>query len=80
MASNMIFAIHLDASHLSEPGSKSRAAGSFYMNQKEDRGVNNGTILTLSKIIKHVLGSAGESEIAALLYNYKAAIRLNLAL
>jgi Fe-S cluster biosynthesis and repair protein YggX len=80
MASDMILAIHSDASHLSEPGSKSRAAGHFYVTQKDDRDINNGTILTLSKIIKHVMGSAGESEIAALFYNCKAAIPLKIAL
>ena len=50
------------------------------MTQKDNRDINNGTILTLSKIIKHVMGSAGESEIAALFYNCKAAIPLRLAL
>ena len=80
MASDMILAIHSDASHLSEPGSKSRAAGHFYVTQKEDRDINNRTKLTLSKIIKHVMGSAGESEIAALFYNCKAAIPLKIAL
>ena len=50
------------------------------MTQKENRDINNGTILTLSKIIKHVMGSAGESEIAALFYNCKAAIPLKIAL
>ena len=77
MASDMILAIHSDASHLSEPGSKSRAAGHFYVAQKDDRDINNGTILTLSKLITHVMGSAGESEIAALFYSFKAAIPLN---
>merc|ERR1712086_720537 len=80
MASDMILAIHSDASHLSEPGSTSRAAGHFYVTQKDDRDINNGTILTLSKIIKHVMGSAGESEVAALYYNCKSAIPLRTSL
>ena len=42
--------------------------------------MNNGAVVTLSKIIKHVMGSASESEVAALFYNCKAAIPLRLAL
>ena len=80
MASDMILALHSDASHLSEALSKSRAAGHFYLTQKDDRDINNGTILTLSKIIKHVMGSAGESEVAALFYNCKAALPLRITL
>ena len=80
MASDMILAINLDASHLLETGSKSRLAGYFYVIQKDDRDTNNGTILILSKIINHVMGSAGESQIVALFYNFKAAIPLKLAL
>ena len=80
IASDMILALHSDASHLSEPGSKSRAAGHFYLTSNDDRDLNNGAILTLSKIIKHVMGSASESEVAALFYNCKAALPLRLAL
>ena len=42
--------------------------------------MNNGAVVTLSKIIKHVMGSASESEVAALFYNCKVAIPLRLAL
>jgi hypothetical protein len=79
-ASDMILALHSDASHLSEPLSKSRAAGHFYLTNKDERDIDNGAILTLSKIIKHVMGSAGESEVAALYYNCKSAIPLRTAL
>ena len=74
IASDMILALHSDAWHLSEPGFKSRAAGHFYLTQNDGRDLNNGTVLTLSKIIKHVMGSASESEIAALFYNCKLAL------
>ena len=79
-ASDMILALHSDASHLSEPGSKSRAAGHFYLTKNDGQDLNNGAILTLSKIIKHVMGSASESEVAALFYNCKAALPLRIAL
>ena len=73
-ASDMILALHSYASHLSEVGSKSRAAGHHYSAAKSDHDLNNGAILTLSKIIKYVMGSAGESEVAALYYNCKSAL------
>ena len=79
-AIDMILALHSDASHLSEPISKSRAAGHYYLTQKSDLNINNGAILTLSKIIKHVMGSAGESEVAALYYNCKGSLPLQTGL
>ena len=76
----MVLALHSDASHLSEPGSKSRAAGHFYLTNNGTKDLDNGTILTLSKIIKHVMGSAGESEMASLYYNCKNAVPLKTTL
>ena len=80
VASDMILALHLDASYLSEPESKIRAGGYFYLTSKGHKDTNNGAILTLSKIIKHVMTSASESEVAALFYNCKAAVPLRIAL
>ena len=62
LASNMILALHPDASYLSEPESKSRAAGYFYLSNKNNDSLANGAVLTLSKIIKHVMTSASEAE------------------
>ena len=47
---------------------------------KTDRESNNGAILKLSKIIKHVMSSASEAETAALFLNCKAAIPLRIVL
>ena len=41
---------------------------------------NNGAVLTLSKVIKHVMTSASEAEIAALFLSCKAALPLRIAL
>ena len=46
------------------------------MGKINDESFDNGTILTLSKIIKHVMTSASEAETAALFYNCKAATPL----
>ena len=79
-ASDMILALHSDGSYLSEPNSKSRAAGHYYLTNKGTQDLNNGAILTLTKIIKHVMGSAGETEVASLYYNCKNAVVLRRAL
>ena len=80
MASDIIFTLHSDASYLSEPGAKSRAGDHFYLKNKTDRDTNNGAVLILSKIIKHLMTSASEAEIAALFLNCKTAIPLMIAL
>ena len=50
------------------------------MTNRDNKDLNNGAILTLTKIIKHVMGSAGETEVASLYYNCKNAITLRRAL
>jgi hypothetical protein len=80
VASDMILALHSDASYLSEPGARSRAAGHFFLGKLNDESFDNGAILTLSKIIKHVMSSASEAETAALFYNCKAAAPLRVTL
>ena len=80
MSSDMILALHLDASYLSEPESKSISAGHFYLTKNKDETFNNGAVMTLSDVIKHVLASVSEAENAALFYNCKSAIPLRLTL
>jgi len=54
-ACDMILAIHTDASYLSKLSEKSRAVGHFYLTNKKDEDFNNGAILMLPSIIKHVI-------------------------
>jgi hypothetical protein len=70
----------MDASYLSEPGGKSRAAGHFYLSNPNDKDFNNGTILTLSTIIKHIMSSASKAKLAALYYGCKLAAPLQTTL
>jgi len=79
-ACDMILAVHTDASYLSKLGGKSRAAGHFYLTNQNDEDFNNGTILTLSSIIKHVMSSASEAELAALHYGCKQAAPIRVTL
>ena len=61
VASDMMLALHSDTSYLSEPESKSRAAGHFFLGKQNNESFNNGAIMTLSKIIKYVMSSASEA-------------------
>ena len=73
---DMVLSVHTDASYLSEPGGKSRAAGHFYLSNRNDKDFNNGAILTLSTIIKHIMSSASKAELATLYYGCKLAAPL----
>jgi hypothetical protein len=69
----MVLSVHMDVSYLSKPISKSQAAGHFYLSNCNDKDFNNGAILTLSTIIKHLMSSASEAELAVLYYGCKLA-------
>ena len=67
-ASAMVLAAHSDASFLTEPKSRSRAGAHIFLSEDEPIPRNNGPVLTISQIIKFVMASAAEAELAAL-YN-----------
>ena len=71
-ASDMILYVHSDASYLSEPRSKSRVGGIFYLGNKDDPtriDRPNGPIHVETRILKHVVSAASEAEIGALFHN-----------
>jgi hypothetical protein len=76
LASDMRLVVHSDASYLSESKARSRAAGHFYLANQSNEDLNNGAILTLSTIIRHVVASAAEAELAALFFNAREAVPL----
>jgi hypothetical protein len=69
----MILTDHTDASYLSKAGGKSRAAGHFYLTNQNNENFNNGAVLTLLAIIKHVMSSMSKAELSALYYGCKMA-------
>jgi hypothetical protein len=79
-ACDMILAVHTDASYLSEIGGKRRAPGHFYLTNRNVEDFNNGAVLTLSSIIKHVMSSASETKLAALYYGCKQAAPIRVTL
>ena len=65
-ASDMVLAVHSDASYHSEPQARSRAGGHFFLSSDTVHPPNNGAILTIAKVIKNVMSSAAEAELGAL--------------
>ncbi len=70
-ASNMVLAVHSDASYLSKLKACSHAGRHMFMAGREDIPTNNGAILNISQIIRAVMSSAVEAELGALFINAK---------
>ena len=79
-ASAMVLAAHSDASFLTEPGSRSRAGAHIFLTEEDPIPRTNGPVLTLSQIIKFVMASAAEAELAALYITAREMIPLRNAL
>jgi hypothetical protein len=79
-ASNMVLAIHSDASYLSEPKARSRAGGHFFLTENDEDPRDNGAIHSLAKIIKAVMSSAAEAELGGLFLNAKMAVPIRTTL
>jgi hypothetical protein len=65
-ASNMVLAGNSDASYSSKPKAQSQAGGHFFLSSNTTAPPNNGAILTIAHIIKNVMSSATEAELAGL--------------
>jgi hypothetical protein len=72
--SDMILAIHSDASYLSKAEACSRVGGHFFCSSNTKDPPNNGAILNISKILNAVISSAAEAELGALYINACEAI------
>jgi hypothetical protein len=72
--SDMVLAVHSDASYLSEPAARSRAGGHFFCSANVDDPPNNGAVLNISKILKAVMSSAAKAKLGALYINAREAI------
>jgi len=86
-ASDMILHVESDASYLSEPKARSRAAGYHYLSNKPPTTPDqnyiptpNGAIHVGVQILKEVCSSAAETELAALFHNGKDACPIRTAL
>jgi hypothetical protein len=75
-ASNMVLAIHSNASYLFEPEALSQAGGHMFMAGQEEIPTNFGTVLKILQIIRAVMSSAAEPELSALFINAKTAVSM----
>ena len=76
-ASDMILAVHSDASYISEPTAHSRAGSHFFLSSNADISPNNGAILNIAHIIKHVMASTTKAELAALYITVPKVVYIN---
>ena len=65
-ASDMKLAAHSDVSYLSEPKARSRVGDHFFLSSDTQVPANNRAVLNIAHIIKHVMSSATEADLAAL--------------
>ena len=72
----MILTVHSDAGYCNEKNSRSRAGGHFYLSNGENDAPNNGAILMIATIIKAVMSSVAEAELAAVYLNGREAVYL----
>jgi hypothetical protein len=82
-ASDMVMNIHSDASYLSEPGSRSRTCGHFFMGSVPKTGQPiklNGAFYVNTSIMRFVVASAAEAELGALFRNCQDGIIFRLTL
>jgi hypothetical protein len=65
-ASNMVLAVHSNASYLSKPKVWSWVGGHFFLSSNTTVPPNNGAILNIAHIIKKVMSSAIKAQLAGL--------------
>ena len=75
-ASDMKLAAHSDASYLSELKTRSRTGGHFFLSSDATAPHNNGAVLNITHIIKHVMTYATEAELDALYIMAREAVYL----
>ena len=74
--SDMILAAHADAGFLNESRARSRAGAHIFFSENDPKLRLNGPILTIAQIIKTVMASAAEAEMAELFITEKKMISL----
>ena len=74
--SDMILAAHADAGFLNESRARSRSGTHTFLSENEPKPKLNGPVLTIAQIIKTVMASAAEAEMAALFITAKKMIPL----
>jgi hypothetical protein len=76
-SSDMILAVHSDASYLSKANARSRVGGHFFCSTNVSDPPNNGAVLNISKIPKAIMSSAAKAELEALYINVNKAVPMH---
>ncbi len=79
-ASNMVLAVHSNASYLSKPKAQNQAGGQFFISSNTTVPPNNGVILNIAHIINNVMSSATEAVLAGLYILARKAIYIRIIL
>ncbi len=79
-ASDMVLAVHFDASYLSKPKARSRAGGHFFLSSNATVPPNNGAVLNIAHIIKNVMSSATKAELTGLYIMARKAVYIRIIL
>jgi hypothetical protein len=72
--SNMVLAVHSNASYLSKPSARSCVSGHFFCSADVDDPPDNQAVLNISKNLKAVMSSAAKAKLGALYINAHEAI------
>jgi hypothetical protein len=72
--SNMVLAVHSDASYLNEEEARSRAGRHHFLSEDVPFPPNNGAIHNVAEIIKGVMSLAAEAELGAMYINARKAV------
>ncbi len=72
--SNMVLAVYIGASYLSKPQAQSQAGGHFFLSSNTSVPPNTGAILNIAHIIKNIMSSATEAELAGLYIMVRKAV------
>jgi hypothetical protein len=65
-ASDIVLCAHSDAGFLNKTNSRSRAGAHIFLSDNKPFPLFNGAVLSITQIIKFIMASAAESELAAL--------------
>ena len=72
--------VHSDTRYLSEPQARIRSGGHLFLSNEATVPQNNGAVLNIAHIIKHVMKSAPEAELSALYIMAREAVYIRIIL
>ncbi len=78
LASDMVLAVHSNASYLSESKALSRAGGHFFLSSDFTIPPNNGGVLYIAHIVKSIMSSATKAELVGLYIMVREAVYIRI--